>query len=164
MKIILEHKHDYKTIFSLASGLIFRKQEFLLSPISPVSKLAEGFREFFHTKIDNIVLKLCEKASGLDNRYIKSRFEIDHRMYNFTPVFHSDMKEIVHSKSWELDPIPTLLLKVYIAVLATSFKQESSDELRDALLYPLHKHPSLKLLFGNFRLVSNLAYMGKLIE
>ena len=65
--------------------------------MSPVSKLAEGFSEFFQTKIDNTVVKLCEKASGLDNRYIKSRIETYHTIYNFSPVFHSDVKEIIHS-------------------------------------------------------------------
>ena len=175
-QIIQEHKHDYKTIFSTANGLLFRKQEFLLPPISPISKLAEGFSKFFQTKIENVVVKLCEKASGLGNRYIKSRYETDHRMYKFTLVFHSDVKEIICSapaKSCELDPICTLLLKVHIEVLAaiianiadSSFEAGIlSDELKEALLHPLHKHPSLKLLFGNFRLVSNLSYLGKLID
>ena len=60
-QIILEHKHDYKNIFSIANGLLFRKQESLLQPISPVSKLAEGFSKLFQTKIDNIVEKCHEK-------------------------------------------------------------------------------------------------------
>ena len=175
-QIILEHTHDYKTIFSIANRLLFRKQESLLPLISLISELAEGFIEFFQTKIDNIIVKLHVKASEVDNRYIKSRFETDHRMYNFTPVFHSNVKEIIYSapaKSCELDPIPTSLLKVHIGVLApliTNIANSSfeagifSDALKDALLHPLHKHPSFKLLFGNFRLVSNLSYFGKLIE
>ena len=148
-QITLEHKCDYKTIFSIANGLLFRKQESLLPPISPASELAEGFSEFFQTKIDNIVVNLHEKASGMDIRYIKSRFETDHRMYNFSPVFHSDVKEIVCSapaKSCELDPLPISLLKVHIQVQApiianianSSFEAGIfSDELRDAPLCPL---------------------------
>ena len=38
------------------------------------------------------------------------------------------------------------------------------DELKDALLCPLHKHPSLELKLKNFRPVSNLSYLGKIIE
>ena len=64
-QIIQKHKHGYKTIFSIDNGLLFRKQESLLPPISPISELAEGFSEFFQTKIDNIVVELQEKASGL---------------------------------------------------------------------------------------------------
>ena len=136
----------------------------------------EGFNEFFHTEIDNIVVILHEKTSGLDNRYTESKFETDHRMYDFTPIFHIDVKEIICSapaKSCDLDPIHTSLLKVHIGVLAPiianiangSFEAGIfSDELKDALLHPLPKHPSLELLFGNFRPVSNLSYLGKLID
>ena len=144
--------------------------------MSLISKLAEGFIKFFQTKIDNIVVKLHEKASGLDNRYTKSMFETDHRMYTFTPVYHSDVKEIMNSvpaKSCEIDPIPTLLLKMHIEVLAPIITNIAnsrfeagifSNDLNDALLHPLPKHPSLELLFGNFRPLSNLSCLEKLIE
>ena len=38
------------------------------------------------------------------------------------------------------------------------------DELKDALLCPLHKHPNLELELKNFRPVTNLSYLGKIIE
>ena len=97
-------------------------------------------------------------------------------MNKFTPVLHSYVKEIVSSapaKLHKLDPIPTSLLKVHIEVLApiisnitnSSFETGIfSDELKDALLCPLHKHPSLELVLKNFRPVSNLSYLGKIIE
>ena len=75
-------------------------------------------------------------------------------------------------KSCELDPIPTSLLKMHIEVLApiicnitNSFDTGIfSDELKDALVRPLHKHQSLELELKNFRPVSNLSYLGKIIE
>ena len=175
-QIIKEHKHDYKTIFNIANGLLFRKQESALPPTRPISVLAEDFSEFFQTKIDNIIEKLCEKTTDLDNRYIETNFQRDCRLNKFTPVLQSDVKEIVASapaKSCELDPIPTSLLKIHIKVLApiisnitnSSFEQEFfSDELKDAFVCPLHKHPSLELKLKNFRPVSNLSYLGKIIE
>ena len=39
-----------------------------------------------------------------------------------------------------------------------------SDELKDAFVCPLHKHPSLELKLKNFRPVSNLSYLGEIIE
>ena len=57
-QIIKEHKHDYNTIFNIANGLLFRKQESALPPTRPISVLAKEFREFFQTKIDNIIEKL----------------------------------------------------------------------------------------------------------
>ena len=97
-------------------------------------------------------------------------------MNKFTPVHHNDVKEIVSStpaKSCKLDPIPTSFLKVDIEVLASIISNITnstfetgffSDELKDALVCPLHKHPSLELKLKNFRPVSNLSYLGKLIE
>ena len=120
--------------------------------------------------------KLCKKASDLDNRYIEASFQTDYRMNKFTLVMYSDVKEIVlcaPAKSCKLDPIPASLLKVHIEFLApiisnianSSFEAGIfSDELKYALLHPFHKHPSLKLVFGNFRPVSNLSYLGKIIE
>ena len=94
----------------------------------------------------------------------------------FAPVLQSDVKEIVTSapaKSCELDPITTSLLKMHIEVLApiicnitnSIFKTGIfSDELKDALVHPLHKHHSLELELKNFRPVSNLSYLGKIIK
>ena len=39
-----------------------------------------------------------------------------------------------------------------------------SNELKDALVHPLHKHHSLELELKNFRPVSNLSYLGKIIK
>ena len=88
-------------------------------------------------KKHNIVGKLQENASDLDNRYIEASFQTDYRMNKFTSVLHSDVKEIVASvpaKSCKLDPIPTSLLKMYmnswhppLAILQTVvLKQEYS--------------------------------------
>ena len=156
--------------------MLFRKQESALPLTRPISVLAEDFSEFFQTKIDNIIEKLHEKATDLDNRHIETNFQRNCRLNKFTPVLQIDVKEIVASapaKSFELDPIPTSLLKMHIKVLApiisnitnSSFEAGFfSDELKDTFVHPLHKHPSLELELKNFRPVSNLSYLGKIIE
>ena len=45
-QIIKEHKYDYKTIFNIANGILFRKQESALPPTESVPVLAENFSEF----------------------------------------------------------------------------------------------------------------------
>ena len=174
--IIKEHKYDYKTIFNITNGILFRKQKSVLPPTESVSVLAENFSEFFQTKIDNITEKLQDKAADLDNRYIETNFQTNYTLTKFTLVLQSDVKEIIASapvKSCELDPIPTSLLKMHIKVLApiicnitnSSFDTGIfSDELKDALVHPLHKHHSLELELKKFRPVSNLPYLGKIIE
>ena len=128
------------------------------------------------TKIDNITEKLQDKAADLDNRYIETNFQTNCRLKIFTHVLQSDVKEIVASapaKSCELDPIPTSLLKMHIEVLAPTICNITnssfdtgifSDELKDALVCLLHKHHILELELKNFRPVSNLPYLGKIIE
>ena len=86
------------------------------------------------------------------------------------------MEETVSSgpaKPCELDPIPTSRVKKHIRILApiicditnSSFDTGTfSDDLKEALICPLHKHPSLELGLKNFRPVSNLPYLGKIIK
>ena len=66
--------------------LLFRKQESVLPPTRPISVLAEDSSEFFQTKIDNIIEKLCEKATDLDSKYIETNFQTNCRMNKFFTV------------------------------------------------------------------------------
>ena len=77
------------------------------------------------------------------------------------------------SKSCELDPIPTAILKEVlpsIRPLFTSVINESlqtgvfSQDLKDALVKPLLKNANLDLIDKNYRLVSNLEFLVKTIK
>ena len=77
------------------------------------------------------------------------------------------------SKSCSLDPIPTELLKLHIDVLApvlcdlvnTSLTNaEVSEGFKEAKLRPLLKKSGLDTTFKNYRPVSNLSFISKLIE
>ena len=175
-QIISENKHDYKTIFNIANGILFRNQATALPSAETASVLADNFSDYFQAKVDNIIETLRDKAADLDDSYIEKEFQTNHRLNSFSPVLPDDVVEIVSSgpaKSCELDPIPTSLVKKHIGVLApticdianSSFDTGTfSDDLKEALVRPLHKHPSLELELKNFRPVSNLPYLGKIIE
>ena len=78
------------------------------------------------------------------------------------------------SKSCELDPIPTDLLKevtyklspILTDLINTSLKQGTFPmELKKALLQPLLKKATLDFMIkNNFRPISSLAFSGKLME
>ena len=78
------------------------------------------------------------------------------------------------SKSCSLDPMPTWLVKQYLPVLTpiltkivnSSLSSGSfSSGLRRAIITPILKKASLdKNTLGNYRPVSNLPFVGKLIE
>ena len=57
-EIIHENHNDYKAIFNIANSLLFRKTDSPMPNIKPLSALAEGFSEFFYTKIAKIMDKL----------------------------------------------------------------------------------------------------------
>ena len=77
------------------------------------------------------------------------------------------------SKSCELDPIPTAVLKVIlpkILPLITKIVNMSlgdgifSREWKTAVVRPLLKKLGLELIFPNYRPVSNLTFISKVIE
>ena len=77
------------------------------------------------------------------------------------------------SKSCELDPTPTTILKEVlpsIRPLCTSVVNESMQtgvflqDLKEALVKTLLKKANLELIDKNYRPVSNLKFMGKTIE
>ena len=96
---------------------------------------------------------------------------------SFTEVSEDDVRKIIHSsptKSCALDPIPTWLLKkcedelipVLTLIVDTSLScAEFPNELKRAFLTPLIKKIILdaKILM-NYRQVSNLSFLSKLIE
>ena len=96
---------------------------------------------------------------------------------SFTEVSEDDIRKIIHSsptKPCALDPIPTWLLKkcedelipVLTLIVNTSLScAEFPKELKRAFLTPLIKKIILDAeIFKNYRPVSNLSFLSKLIE
>ena len=145
--------------------------------IKPLSSLAEGFNEIFYIKIAKIMDKLKLNVSTCNpNKFIEDEYQTEKTTGIVTAVSHMDLINTVKSvpsKSCELDPIPTKILKNHIEALAygianiikTSIEHGyMCDSLKDVILRPLLKSPKLDFEFPNFRPVSNLAYLGKLAE
>ena len=108
--------------------------------------------------------------------YLESAFETVERLTNFKLVTDWDILSILHTvppKLCELDPIPTTLLKVYnnvivpyiMGIVNTSIASGSfTKNLKQALLRPPLKKMGLDLALCNYRPVSSLAYISKIIE
>ena len=94
----------------------------------------------------------------------------------FTPMSQDEVGTIISglkSKSCELDPIPTTILKVLlpkILPLITKIVNKSLGEgvfcreWKTAVVRPLLKKAGLDLTFANYRPVSNLIFISKVIE
>ena len=77
------------------------------------------------------------------------------------------------SKSWKIDPIPTTLLKkVLPSVIRTSISIVNNSitkgifamTCKTAIIHPLLKKAGLALQLSNFRLVSNLSLLSRVVE
>ena len=93
---------------------------------------------------------VANKINPEDNN--KTTFSTDKRFKSFMPIFHCNVESLVKSipsKSCELDPIPTKLLKTNISILAypvaciiNKSLQDGivCDEMKEALLHPFLRH------------------------
>ena len=98
------------------------------------------------------------------------------KLATFKVLTCQDLEKIISrpwSKSCEADPIPTSLLKealpLLIGTLTTIVNLSMQpgvfpESLKEALVMPLLKKIILELIDNNYRPVSNLQFIGKLIE
>ena len=114
---------------------------------------------------------------SIDPDYLESSYKIDKFMEVFTPIDIAYTKKLLQKtlpKSCELDPIPTLLIKMHSDAIADKITQiintslaegTVSHNLKEAILCPLLKKSNLDVMtFKNYHPVSNLAYISKLLE
>ena len=111
-----------------------------------------------------------------ENSYMVPEFLMEHQMSTFQQLSVDEVCNLMNSaeaKSCELDPIPSKLLKTNSREIAPTITEilnlllktgEFCKELKQALLRPLLKKHGLELAFPNYRPVSNLPYLGKIIE
>ena len=111
-----------------------------------------------------ICLFLCSEKSMTLHRKIRIR------SLWFTSLFYILLSS---NASCRLDPVPTWLVKSCLDVLAPSITEMVNLSLlsgcvpenwRTAAVIPLLKKPGLDLVFKNFRPVSNLPFISKVVE
>ena len=148
-------------------------------------KLSNDFADYFDDKIAKIRLSLEKSApsanaspvivpvrsTSLDSsENITSLTEFDH-------VSDSEIRGIVKraaTKSCDLDPLPTWLLKECVDVFLPAISQIVNtsissgvfpDKLKKAIIFPSLKKQTLDHeVVKNYRPVSNIAFMSKVIE
>ena len=108
--------------------------------------------------------------------YIETEYLTNHRFNEFETIDENTVLKLIKvskTKSCELDPAPTALLKQYTEVLVPSVHciittslshGHFTDNLKKAILRPLLKKSNLDLNFKNYCPVSNLCYLSKIVE
>ena len=161
---------DSRKIHALMTNLTTKHCERKFPKSRSDQELAEEFATFFQDKIQKIRDKLNNKPHFQTNRNNAPSFRC------FTPMMEDQVIKTVHSlksKSCELDPIPTTIFKKLLDKLAPLItkivnisltKGEFSTDWKTAVVRPLLKKIGLELIHANFRLVSNLSFLSKLVE
>ena len=161
-----------KTLFRVIDDITGSKRALsLVTPDLELLKLPEMFANYFRTKIETIrkdmpSVKLLDPVS--DSSFCLSYFE---------PVSVQFVKRLISkmsSKSSALDPMPTKLLKkclqqvvpVITRIINSSLESgKFPDSCKSAIVRPLLKKQGLDInILRNYRPISNLPYIAKLIE
>jgi hypothetical protein len=137
--------------------------------------LANQIADYFTSKIKNIRDKFT--SSQIPCVVVNDGKKLVPTVCGFEHFTEEDVKKLVlstKSKSCLLDPLPTTVLKECIDVLLPSLAKIINNSLsqcafpaslKEAAVTPLIKKSSLdRENLRNYRPVSNLAYLGKLIE
>ena len=158
---------DQKKLFQLTKSLLQETSH------HTHGELANNFSDFFMSKIS----KIRDQFTNSDN---KESDDIPFSGESFFQCFHSlsedDVLELLKktpTKSSDLDPIPTYLLKRCSDALAPAITRiinaslsrgEVPPNFKEAIVTPLLKKPGLELTYKNYRPVSNLSFLSKLTE
>ena len=173
---IAENSTNYKRIYEICNHLLGRTKDSPMPPGVTNKVLAHRFNSFFIDKITKIHNDLIGKQQHLP-LYVETPAPSNTiKLCRFQPITLSNLQKIIQStpnKSCDLDPIPTSLLKQILPLIATtiadiintSLKEGSFPEsLKRTLARPLLNKHNLDLLETNYRPVSNLSYVSKLVE
>ncbi len=168
---------DQRESFRILDGLLNVKEQKALPSHTNSKKLADDFAQFFQDKVDKIRNSLKEVGVVLCSQTDTAS---QHEVFSeFVNVSMDSVEKIIAkcaSKSCQLDPIPTSLLKdkkilpILLPLITDLINASLQDglfpsELKLALVIPLLKKLGLLCeLFLNYRPVSNLPFVSKVIE
>ena len=170
---IQDNHHNPQKLWHVLGDVLYRLPAKILPSIKPPQLLADRFVEFFTEKIEKI----------------RSTFSASVNLQHITPdspppmfstyptVTDYQVTKIITtstSKSCSLDPWPTFLVLDYLGILITpitliinaSLEQgKCPNFFKQAHVTPILKKSSLdKEVFKNYRPVSNLNFISKILE
>ncbi|XP_062587414.1 uncharacterized protein LOC134249071 [Saccostrea cucullata] len=177
---IIESGNDSKQQFSIANQLTGKKSEIVLPICDNESNLSDKFADFFESKILGIRTALVQHNNeqyGIQDALWADKNFVGSPLREFSRTSPDEVLKIVLKtapKFCELDPMPTNILKTCIEnvlPIITCLVNKSltegvfPEDFKQAIVKPLLKKPSLdKKCLKNYRPVSNLSYVSKIIE
>ena len=180
--IINENKNNARVLFSTIERILDPPQSYKQSLSASKAKCNE-FASFFDNKILNIraeIMKNANTNAANTNTETASWKSVDKSrgtLISFCTVDEEELRKTISqmtSSSCSLDAIPTpFLKKVLDSLIGDILKIVNSslqsgvfpDSLKTAVVRPLLKKRNLDpTVLGNFRPISNLPFLGKILE
>ena len=178
LKDEIENAQSLKDLYKIYDKLLNREQRSMLPSHDYATSLADTFVDYFKNKIELIRSNL-EEYLNTSTDQVPSPAPIFHglSLKQFRVISESDVRKVITSsptKSCAPEPIPTWLLKqcldqvapvLTVIVNASLSYADLTPELKRAFVIPLIKKLILDCeIFKNYRPVSNLSFVSKLIE
>jgi exonuclease III len=163
-------KGNSKALFKIVNAALNRKQESPLPSHTNNEKLASEFSKHFDEKIETIRSKLQSDPIPIPNSFNGSP------LTRFAPVQPERLRNLITkmaTKHSSLDPLPTWLVKecldellpILTKIVNTSLELGiMPDHYKHAIIKPLLKKAGLELNPNNYRPISNLTFISKVIE
>ena len=128
--LLEENRYNVKEVFTIANKLLFRKEP--LPQTADKQKLANEFNEFFCKKVQYIMDNLQPiEETDIEPHYIETEYLMNYRFNEFEIIDENTVLNLIKksTKSCELDPVPTILLKQYVEVLVLTVHHIISTSL-----------------------------------
>ena len=161
---------DSRKLHTLVNNLTTKHTEEEWPEHTSNDELAEGFASYFQGKIEKIRDLLKNKP-----KYNPTQMDVP-ELKRFAPLTENQVSKVItslKSKSCELDAIPTVILKKILPKVITLITKIVNISLGDglfcrewktAVVRPLLKKLGLEIIFSNFRPLSNLTFISKVIK
>ena len=168
---VIEAGKDTKKLFRLIDMMTGKKKSNPLPPSMNNEELAEEFASFFINKIRKI-----REALDTSPKFKPTQQSSSKSFENFTNLTEDEVEKIIMSmptKSCKLDVLPTKVHKDIVTPMLPLLTKIINlslteglfvEEWKVAIICPLLKKPGLDLICRNYRPVSNLPFLSKVVE
>ena len=172
---ITESEDSQKALFNCVDQLLNRTWTSCLPDNENNDELSNDIADFFTVKVQKLHDGLVKAQQGIEDTSHDDRNTP--RLTYFPPISADDLKKIIlkaPTKSCQLDPIPTKIVKecvepllpTFVKIINTSLESGTvPSRFKKAIVTPLIKKPSLdRNVLKNYRPVSNLTFLSKILE
>ena len=172
--VISENSDNPRRLWNSINNILHRIPPPALPEFTSVKSLCDHFSRYFVDKIETIRSKFPDKVQNIP---LVQKPEIKSKMNVFERASEDEIKKLIlssSSKSCDLDPIPTSVLKNCLDIIITpitdiiNISMETStfpQNFKEAHVRPLQKKTYLpKNELKNYRPVSNFSFISKILE